>query len=97
MVHGGAHHVFCTLFDVPDTAHTSRIDKALVDSMRFRIEPARALRAIQRVELDRWLDGRGSMPLVFLAYTYVGIGQAADADPERTGLDEQAAQPQPTT
>lgn len=76
MVYGGAQHVFCTLFDVPDTAHTSRIDRALVDAMRFRTEPARALRAIQRTELDRWLDGRGSMPLVFLAYAYVGIGQA---------------------
>ncbi|MER7251607.1 CHAT domain-containing protein [Kribbella sp. NPDC000426] len=77
MVYGGARHVFCTLYDVPDTRHTSRIDRALVDSMRFRVEPARALRAIQRAELERWFDGRGSMPLVFLAYAYVGIGQAA--------------------
>ncbi|WP_405059201.1 CHAT domain-containing protein [Kribbella sp. NBC_01505] len=76
MVYGGARHVFCTLYDIPDTAHTPRIDRALVDSMRFRLEPARALRAIQRAELDRWLDGRGSTPLVFLAYAYVGLGRA---------------------
>jgi hypothetical protein len=78
--HGGPQQVFCKLFAVPDTEHTARIDRALADSMRYRIDPARALRAVQRTELDRWLNGRESVPLVFLAYAYVGLGQPATPD-----------------
>lgn len=76
VVYGGAHHVHCTLFPVPDSEHTRRIDLALVDAMRHRLDPAQALRSVQRAEMQRWRDGRGSLPLVFLAYTYVGLGAA---------------------
>ncbi|MDX6237531.1 MAG: hypothetical protein QOG10_2346 [Kribbellaceae bacterium] len=78
--HGWRQQVFCKLFAVPDTEHTARIDRALADSMRYQIDPARALRAVQRTELDRWLNGRASVPLVFLAYAYVGLGQPAAPD-----------------
>ncbi|WP_410663473.1 hypothetical protein [Amycolatopsis sp. lyj-84] len=75
-VYGGAHHVLCTLFAVIDSPHTKRIDLALVEAMRHNIEPAWALRAAQMAELRRWETGEGSMPAVFLAYAYVGLGAA---------------------
>jgi CHAT domain-containing protein len=76
MVFGGAHHVYCTLFPVLDTEHTTRIDLALVDAMRHNTDPALALRAVQRAELERWEHGHGSVPAAFLAYAYVGFGAA---------------------
>ncbi|MCX4856814.1 CHAT domain-containing protein [Streptomyces canus] len=76
VIHGGARHVYCTLFQIPDTEHTARIDLALVDALRHHTEPASALRAVQRAELRRWRNGSGSLPLAFLAYAYVGLGAA---------------------
>ncbi|MFE0364698.1 CHAT domain-containing protein [Streptomyces griseoaurantiacus] len=76
VVHGGAWHVYCTLYQVPDSPHTARIDLALVDALRRHAEPSAALRAVQRAELRRWRDGTGSLPLAFLAYAYVGLGAA---------------------
>ncbi|MFD4956731.1 CHAT domain-containing protein [Streptomyces sp. NPDC058451] len=76
VIHGGARHVYCTLFPVPDAEHTTRIDLALVDALRRYTEPAAALRAVQRAELGRWRNGSGSLPLAFLAYAYVGLGAA---------------------
>ncbi|MCE7002028.1 CHAT domain-containing protein [Kibdelosporangium philippinense] len=76
VVYGGAHHVLCTLFPVIDGPHTQRIDLALVDAMRHNIDPAWALRATQLAELRRWESGDGSLPAVFLAYVYVGLGAA---------------------
>ncbi|MFD1044524.1 hypothetical protein ACFQ1S_02420 [Kibdelosporangium lantanae] len=76
VVYGGAHHVLCTLFPVIDSPHTKRIDLALVEAMRHNIEPAWALRATQLAELRRWENGDGSMPAIFLAYAYVGVGAA---------------------
>ncbi|MDX3214076.1 CHAT domain-containing protein [Streptomyces sp. ME02-6991-2B] len=76
VIHGGARHVYCTLFPVPDAEHTTRIDLALVDALRHHAEPAAALRDVQRVELRRWRNGSGSLPLAFLAYAYVGLGAA---------------------
>ncbi|THA60169.1 CHAT domain-containing protein [Streptomyces sp. A0958] len=76
VIHGGARHVYCTLFPIPDVEHTTRIDLALVDALRRHTEPAAALRAVQRAELQRWRNGSGSIPLTFLAYAYVGLGAA---------------------
>ncbi|MGW1225063.1 CHAT domain-containing protein [Streptomyces sp. NPDC002530] len=81
VVHGGARHVYCTLFPVPDAAHTTRVDLALVDALRAHAEPAEALRAVQRAEVGRWRDGRGALPLAFLAYAYVGLGAAPGREP----------------
>ncbi|MFE5730029.1 CHAT domain-containing protein [Streptomyces sp. NPDC056528] len=81
VVHGGARHVYCTLFRIPDSEHTTRMDLALVDALRHHTEPASALRAVQRAELRRWRDGGGSLPLAFLAYAYVGLGAAPGRKP----------------
>ncbi|MFD7865705.1 CHAT domain-containing protein [Streptomyces sp. NPDC059783] len=81
VIHGGARHVYCTLFPVPDAAHTTRVDLALVDALRRHTEPAAALRAVQRAEVRRWRDGSGSLPLAFLAYAYVGLGAAPGREP----------------
>ncbi|MFI1651999.1 CHAT domain-containing protein [Streptomyces avidinii] len=75
-VHGGARHVYCTLFELVDCEPARRIDLALVDALRHRVRPAAALRAVQREELHRWRNGHGSLPLAFLAYAYVGLGEA---------------------
>lgn len=84
VIHGGARHVYCTLFRIPDAEHTTRIDLALVDALRRHTEPAAALRAVQRAELRRWRDGSGSLPLAFLAYAYVGLGAAPGREPTTT-------------
>ncbi|MFB8773342.1 CHAT domain-containing protein [Streptomyces broussonetiae] len=76
VIHGGARHVYCTLFQIPDTELTTRIDLALVDALRHHTEPASALHAVQRAELRRWRNGSASLPLAFLAYAYVGLGAA---------------------
>lgn len=75
-VHGGARHVYCTLFELVDCEPARRIDLALIDALRHRVRPAAALRAVQRRELHRWRNGQGSLPLAFLAYAYVGLGEA---------------------
>ncbi|MCA2208392.1 CHAT domain-containing protein [Nocardia rosealba] len=73
---GGAEHVVCTLFEVPDSSTTRRIDLALVEAMRKGHDPARSLRDIQLRELRRWESGDegGSLALASLAYAYVGLG-----------------------
>ncbi|MGW0750827.1 CHAT domain-containing protein [Streptomyces sp. NPDC002587] len=95
VVHGGAEHVYCTLFKLLDSPTAQRIDLLLVEALRHHTEPAAALRAVQRAELQRWRDGRGSLPLAFLAYAYVGLGEgpgrepaaAAVARPDRRGRE----------
>ncbi|MFG2981823.1 CHAT domain-containing protein [Streptomyces sp. NPDC048258] len=104
VVHGGAQHVYCTLFELPDSPTAQRIDLGLVEALRHHAEPAAALRAVQRAELQRWRDGRGSLPLAFLAYAYVGLGEgpgrepptapAARPDSRRRGRSEEPWQPE---
>jgi len=77
MVFGGAEHVYCTLFTVADSPYSVRIDQALIDAMRHAIDPAQALRVVQRAEIRRWRRGDRAMPTVFLAYVYVGVGAAS--------------------
>ncbi|MFD7471552.1 CHAT domain-containing protein [Streptomyces sp. NPDC059837] len=94
-VHGGARHVYCTLFELVDCEPARRIDLALVDALRHRARPAGALRAVQRAELHRWRNGHGSLPLAFLAYAYVGLGEAeGKALPAATAFT--AVRPAPT-
>ncbi|WP_405677153.1 CHAT domain-containing protein [Streptomyces sp. NBC_00868] len=81
VVHGGAEHVYCTLFKLLDSPTAQRIDLGLVEALRHHVEPAAALRAVQRAELQRWRDGRGSFPLAFLAYAYVGLGEGPGRKP----------------
>ncbi|MEU9305315.1 CHAT domain-containing protein [Streptomyces sp. NPDC048269] len=81
VVHGGARHVYCTLFKLLDSPTAQRIDLRLVEALRHHAEPAAALRAVQRAELQRWRDGRGSLPLAFLAYAYVGLGEGPGREP----------------
>lgn len=79
MVFGGADHVYCSLFPVLESFHTMRVDLALVEAMRHEIDPAQALRAVQRAEIQRWRTGRGAQPIVFMAYAYVGLGATTAA------------------
>ncbi|MFE1592858.1 CHAT domain-containing protein [Nocardia sp. NPDC058705] len=74
VIYAGAQHVFCTLYPVLDTEHTKRIDLALVDAMREGSDPARALRDVQRAEIQRWRNSKGTLLVVANAYAYVGIG-----------------------
>jgi hypothetical protein len=75
VIHSGAQQVYCTLFKIPDSEHATRIGNALADALQRDLDPPAALRAVQRAELRRWKDSDGSLPLVFLAYAYVGLGQ----------------------
>ncbi|MGW6619784.1 CHAT domain-containing protein [Nocardia sp. NPDC055002] len=75
-LYGGAEQVICTLFEVPDSSTTRRIDLDLVEALRKGRDPVTALRDIQLRELRRWESGEesGSLAMASLAYAYVGIG-----------------------
>ncbi|MFF2554839.1 CHAT domain-containing protein [Nocardia sp. NPDC058058] len=79
VVHSGAEHVICTLYKLPDSETTRRIDLALIAALRKGGDPATILRAVQLDELDRWRHVGGALPLAFLAYTYVGLGRASQS------------------
>lgn len=74
VVYGGAEHVYCTLFPIPEDPTTTRIEDILDSAMLQGPAPELALREVQRGELLRWRRREGSMPMVFLAFAYVGIG-----------------------
>lgn len=78
IIYGGASHVYCTLFRVPDCEHSTYMDLELVAAMRTSPDPADALREVVRAEMARWRRGDATLPLVYLAYVYVGIGPAPD-------------------
>lgn len=75
-IHANAEHVICTLYPLPDTETTRRIDLALVDAIRAGFDPITSLRQIVLNEFNRWQTGGSSVPLAFLAYAYVGLGSS---------------------
>lgn len=73
----GADHVVSTSFPLLDHAVTAEMDGELAERLASGARPERALREVQLRQLVAWRESPDEHPpMVWQAYTYVGLGPA---------------------